>query len=163
MYETDGRGGMIWDSLEPGERKLAKIAFWASLAPTALLLVPIARDGYALGQWLKLGPGKSNGQQQFMTALEASPWFGAFVAFAIVSAIVAGVAWWRFSQKQDELFHRIQSHTLGRTAAVGLALILLLWALSLPGWVKAFPLEQVVVLEILLFACFSGDAYRRWG
>jgi len=163
MYDTDERGQMRWSALDPEERRLAKIAFWASLPPIALLLVPIARDGFGFGQWLKLGPGRSDGQAQFMAALHSSPWFGAFVAIAIASAVVSGIAWWRFSRRQDELFHRIQNHTLGRTAGIGLALILLFWALSLPGWIDAFPLEQVVIAEILLFALFSADACRRWG
>lgn len=163
MYETDERGRLVWSALEPEERKLAKIALWASFPPLGLLAVPIARDGFAFGQWLRLGPGRSNGQAEFMSALAASPWFGALVVLAIASAFVSAIAWWRLSRTQDELFHRIQNHTIGRTAGVGLVLILFFWALSLPGWVTEFPLEKVVVAEILLFAAFSADAYRRWG
>ena len=162
MYDTDERGRMLWSALDPHEKKLAKLSLWTAVPPLGLLVVPTAQDGFAFGQWLRFGPGASDGEARFAEALTTSPWFSAFVLFAIASAVVSGVAWWRFSRKQDELFHRIQNYVLGRTAAVGLALIFLFWALSLPGWVDKFPLEGVVMMEVILLAVFSADAYRRW-
>ena len=164
MYDTDNDGRMVWASLEPAERKLAKVAALTAVPAFLLLCVPIAREGFAFGQWLRFGPGGvADAQGQFSQALETSPWFGAFVAFVIASSIASAIAWWRFSQMQDEMFHRIQNHTLGRTAGVGLALTLFFWALSLPGWVPVFPLHEIVMLELILLALFSADAWRRWG
>jgi hypothetical protein len=163
MYETDERGTMLWNALDPEEKRLAKIAFWTSIPPGALLLVPIGREGYAFGQWLRWEREAADSRLKFMDALASSPWFVGFVVVAIACALICALAWWRFGQRQDELFHRIQNHALGRTAAVGVILVFLFWALSLTGWVTHFPLEAAVVIEIMVFSVFSGDAYRRWG
>lgn len=80
----------------------------------------------------------------------------------VLLAVVAGLLWWRFSNLQDELFHRIQSYSYGWGSAVTVA-ILIVWGVA-NGATLAPPIDPFAPL--LLFAVvkafFWSRAVSKW-
>ena len=90
------------------------------------------------------------------------PFFGAIVAAAILCALISGIAWWRFSLRQDEMLNRVQNYALGHAGSWSLAAATLWWLMELGGWLGEFPLGLFVLLGYGLILFFWFRAVRRW-
>ena len=84
--------------------------------------------------------------------------FGGFLAMALLS----GILWWRFSSRQDEMFHRIQNYSYGWGGATA-STVLVLWGLAF-GAGLAPPIDPIAPLLVFALAksFFWTAATRHW-
>lgn len=155
MYEFTHAGFWVrWSSLDRPARRLAI----TSIVATIVGLVPLARclaemsyrAGYLAGSGGVPAPG---------AAPTLAPWA---VGWLIAFWAIAGVVWWRFSLRQDEMFNRVQNGALAMSGAVTSAL-LVIWSLfALTGAIGPVAALPALGLYLGLVVIFWFVAYRRW-
>jgi hypothetical protein len=161
MYEITHKGAWFqWSALTAEEKRLAGLSIVTSAVPGLLAGFWLGEYAFQLG--FRLGSGGKAADTTLWDTISASPWFGAFVLFAAACAVVSGIAWWRFSRRQDEMFNRVQNYAIGQAGAWSLAAASLWWMLSLGGFVGPLPLGWFIHFSLLLVVLFWFQAVRRW-
>ena len=155
MYEfTHGGFWVRWSSLDRPARRLLV----ASLAAVLIGLVPLGRwldqmsyrAGYLVGSGGIPAPGP---------APTLAPWT---IVWLVAFWIAAGILWWRFSRRQDEMFNRVQNWTLAMSSAITAA-TLVIWSLfAMTGAVGPVAALPALGLYLGLVLAFWFVAYRRW-
>lgn len=153
MYEfTMGGSWFRWSLLDRTSKRLAAGSLAASIAAVAPAVLPRFFDfGYRAG-----GGGRAPMPEVATgpTSFEAC-WL---IGFGIVSALL----WWRFSQRQDELFNRVQNWALGMGGAWS-ATLLSVWAvLDLGRIVPPISPMAVIATFYVSIIVFWFAAVRRW-
>ena len=160
MYEITHRGAWFkWSNLDRAEKRLAAISLGGTIIPAFIAGIWLGDAAARLGFRIANGRTAPNSP---LTGLSNTPYFDAVFALALMSALISGIAWWRFSLRQDEMFNRVQNYALGQAGAWSLAAATLWWFLRLPGWVGDFPLGGFVIAGYLLILAFWFIAVRRW-
>ena len=162
MYEITQKGAWFkWSALDRTDKRLVALSMIAAGISGMVVGMSVSETAYQLGYLLGSGgtPADDHGPLSRLVGLEAYRW--ATVA-GLLAAIVSGIAWWRFSRRQDELFNRVQNYAIGHGAAWSLAAALGWWMLSLGGWTGAFPLGWFILLAFALVCLFWFVAIRRW-
>jgi hypothetical protein len=161
MYEITHKGAWFkWGALDHGEKRLVLISALAAIPPGILGGLWLKPFTHSLGFWL--GSEGRVPRTSGLDRLFPGDRLDIFVAFVILCSLVSGIAWWRFSLRQDELFNRVQNEAIGRGGAWCLAAAATWWMLSIPGWVGAFPLGGLVILGLFLVIAFWFRAAARW-
>jgi hypothetical protein len=161
MYEITHRGAWFnWKALDHHDKMLAGLSLAATIPPSLITGLVGAHFGYRLG--FEAGSGGAQSASSGLEPLFASDWWPAAVLLATLCAIVSGIAWWRFSVRQDEMFNRIQNHAIGAASAWTMGLVTLWWLLSLGRWTGTPSLTVLVLLHIVLLCGFWFHAVRKW-
>lgn len=159
MYEMTHKGAWFkWGALDRTEKALVVVTVLTAIPP-GFLLGRSERLSYRIGYYL------ANGAWPEMTPRPMGlpdAWVGPAALFTIACAIVCGLAWWRFSLRQDEMFNRVQNDALGRGSAWGLAIAFFWWMLTVPGWVSPLPVSVFLTVALLLIVVFWFRAAARW-
>jgi hypothetical protein len=161
MYEITHKGAWFkWGALDGTEKRLVLVSALAAIPPG--ILGGLWLRPYTQGLGSRLGSGGGSPKISGLDRLFPGERLDIFVAFVILCALVSGIAWWRFSLRQDELFNRVQNEAIGRGAAWSLAAAALWWMLSIPGWVGPLPLGGLVIFGLFLVIAFWFRAAARW-
>lgn len=146
MYEfTKGGTWLRWGALDGPSRSL----FATSLAASAAATIPLAMlrfsDAY-LSRGVDVVP-------------PMQPWMAIWIiAFGTMSALL----WWRFSLRQDELFNRIQTWTLGMSGTTFIIALAVWFLLERAGFAPPIADLRAVKLYLVLVLGFWFAAVRRW-
>lgn len=158
---TFGGAWLKWDSLTRQDRNWALL----SLATSTLAAIPTA---VICGDWayklgFRAGSGGRDAPDTGVSRLLASDLFAYATLTSVVLTIVSGLAWWRLSRNQDEMFNRIQNYAIGQAGAWTFSAAFVWWLLALGGWAGPLPLAGLVALGTALLLAFWFQAVRRWG
>ena len=155
MYEFTHAGFWVrWSSLDRPARRLLV----ASIAATVVGLIPslrwLAETSYRAGYLAGSGGIAAPGPDPMLTPLA--------IWWLVACWAVAGVLWWRFSLRQDEMFNRVQNWTLAMSGAITSAL-LVTWSLfAMTGAIGPVAALPALGLYLGLVLIFWFVAYRRW-
>jgi hypothetical protein len=155
MYEFTHAGFWVrWSSLDRPARRLlvtSIVATIVGLVPFSLWLNQMSyRAGYLAGSGGIPAPGP---------APTLSPWA---IVWLVAFWIAAGLLWWRFSLRQDEMFNRVQNWALAMSGAVT-STLLVIWSLfALTGAIGPVAALPALGLYLGLVLIFWFVAYRRW-
>lgn len=146
MYEfTKGGAWFRWSALDAPSRTL----FVASLAASAAATIPLVL--------LRYSDAYATRGDHVVPRME--PWMACCtIALATLSALL----WWRFSLRQDELFHRVQNWTLGMSGTALVVALGLWFMLERAG--MAPPIVELLPVKLygILVLGFWFTAVRRW-
>ena len=159
MYEITHKGAWFkWGALDRTEKALVVVTALTAIPP-GFLLGRSERLSYRIGYFLGNGEWPQAARQP---AVLPDAWLGPVTLFTIACAIVCGLAWWRFSLRQDEMFNRVQNEAIGRGSAWALAVAALWWMLTVPGWVAPLPVSFFLTVALFLMIAFWFRAASRW-
>lgn len=161
MVEITHKGAWIkWSTLDTRDKGWFILATVAAVPVGMVIGVPFGEILYQLGFYL--GSDGGTPDPRHLADLVESRAYRYLVLAAFAFALVSGLAWWRFSLHQDELFNRIQNYAIGRAGGWSLAGATGWWLLSFGGWAGPFPLGLFVLASLALLLVFWFHAVHKW-